>query len=149
MSDFALNSVKRHTFVVRFGSTTITPLADEPEIEFERKVEESTIYENGGVEPVAAFIKQNTAVIKLDTKDIYTALELLEAFVTGDNIMAEKRVHPLVFMPRNEGEKALTFPAVFLQPESSYVPGMGDDHVARLVFKAIPDPETKKLFIFA
>ena len=51
-------------------------------------------------------------------------------------------------MPQAEGEKTLTFPCTFLKPDASYVPGMGEDHVARLVFKAIPDPETGKLFTF-
>ena len=30
-----------------------------------------------------------------------------------------------------------------------YVPGMGEDHVARLIFKALPDPQTGKLFTFS
>ena len=149
MSDYDLNSIKRHSFTARFGSTIIAPLADEPEFEFERSVEESTIYENGGEEPVAAFIHKNMAVITLDTKDVYTALELLGQFSTGDDIMAPARLHPLTFTPQVEGEKTLTFPCAFLNPEGSYVPGMGEDHIARLIFKAIPDPGTGKLFLFA
>ena len=77
-----------------------------------------------------------------------TALELLENFATGDDIMAQERQRTLIFMPQAEGEKTLTFPCTFLKPDASYVPGMGEDHVARLVFKAIPDPETGKLFTF-
>ena len=50
---------------------------------------------------------------------------------------------------RIKGEKTLTFPCVFLRPEASYVPGMGEDHVARLIFKALPDPQTGKLFTFS
>ena len=149
MSDYDLNSIKRHSFTARFGSTIIAPLADEPEFEFERSVEESTIYENGGEEPVAAFIHKNMAVITLDTKDVYTALELLEDFATNDNIMAPERLLPLTFTPQAEGEKTLTFPCVFLRPEASYVPGMGEDHVARLIFKALPDSQTGKLFTFS
>ncbi|MBO7327541.1 MAG: hypothetical protein J6W00_02060 [Lentisphaeria bacterium] len=149
MSDYDLNSIKRHSFTARFGSVIIAPLADEPEFEFERSVEESTIYENGGEEPVAAFIQKNMAVITLDTKDVYTALELLGQFSTGDDIMAPARLHPLTFTPQVEGEKTLTFPCAFLNPEGSYVPGMGEDHIARLIFKAIPDPGTGKLFLFA
>ena len=149
MSDYDLNSIKRHSFTARFGSTIIAPLADEPEFEFERSVEESTIYENGGEEPVAAFIQKNMAVITLDTKDVYTALDLLADFATNDNIMAPERLLPLTFTPQAEGEKTLTFPCVFLRPEASSVPGMGEDHVARLIFKALPDPQTGKLFTFS
>ena len=148
MSDHDLNSIKRHVFVATFGTVVIAPLADEPEFEFERSVDESIVYENGGEEPVAAFIQKNTALITLDTKDVYTALELLGEFATGDNVMSPERVHPLTFTPQAEGEKTLTFPAVFLKPEASYVPGMGGDHIAKLVFKALPDPETGKLFTF-
>ena len=61
---------------------------------------------------------------------------------------AWERQRTLIFMPQAEGEKTLTFPCTFLKPDASYVPGMGEDHVARLVFKAIPDPETGKLFTF-
>lgn len=149
MSDYDLNSIKRHSFITRFGTTVIGPLIEEPEFEFERSVEEATIYENGGDEPVAAYIKKNNAEIILATKDVYTALELLGQFSTGDDIMAPARLHPLTFTPQVEGEKTLTFPCAFLNPEGSYVPGMGEDHIARLIFKAIPDPRTGKLFLFA
>ena len=149
MSDHKLDAIKRHSFVVRFGGVIIAPLADEPVFSFERTTEESRIYENGGEEPVAAFIQKNSAEVTLDTKDVYTALELLQNFSTGDDIMAPSRLHPLTFTPQTEGEKTLTFPCAFLKPESSYVPGMGEDHIARLVFKAIPDPVTGKLFTFA
>lgn len=148
MTDCNLNSIKKHSFIAHFGDIAITPLADEPEFEFERSVEESFVYENGE-EPVAAFIQKNNAEIILDTKDIYTALALLDNFVTGDDVMAPSRRHPLTFTPLAEDEKTLTFPCVFLKPEASYVPGMGEDHIARLVFKALPDPVTGKLFSFA
>ena len=58
MSDYDLNSIKRHSFITRFGTTVIGPLIEEPEFEFERSVEESTIYENEGDEPVAAYIQK-------------------------------------------------------------------------------------------
>lgn len=147
MANYDLNSIKKHSFIAHFGSTVIAPLANEPEFDFERSVKESFVYENGE-EPIAAHIQKNKAVITLDTKDVYTALELLENFATGDDIMAQERQRTLIFMPQAEGEKTLTFPCTFLKPDASYVPGMGEDHVARLVFKAIPDPETGKLFTF-
>ena len=67
------------------------------------------LYENGE-EPIAAHIQKNKAVITLDTKDVYTALELLENFATGDDIMAQERRHALIFTPQAEGEK--TTPSV-------------------------------------
>ena len=147
MEDYDLTSIKKHSFIARFGHTIISPLANEPEFDFERSVKESFVYENGE-EPVAALIQKNKAVITLDTKDVYTALELLENFTTGDDIMTQERQRPLIFTPQAEEEKTLTFPCVFLKPDASYVPGMGEDHVARLVFRAIPDPATGKLFTF-
>ena len=147
MHDHNLDTIKRHSFTVRFGDIVITPLVDEPEFEFERSVEESFVFENGE-EPVAAFIQKNNAEIILGTKDVYTALELLDNFATGDDIMAPARRKTLTFTPCAEKEKTLTFPCTFLKPDASYVPGMGEDHIARLVFKALPDPVTGKLFIF-
>ena len=147
MEDYDLTSIKKHSFIARFGHTIISPLANEPEFDFERSVKESFVYENGE-EPVAALIQKNKAVITLDTKDVYTALELLENFTTGDDIMTQERQRPLIFTPQAEEEKTLTCPCVFLKPDASYVPGMGEDHVARLVFRAIPDPATGKLFTF-
>ena len=147
MHDHNLDTIKRHSFTVRFGDIVITPLVDEPEFEFERSVEESFVFENGE-EPVAAFIQKNNAEIILGTKDVYTALELLDNFATGDDIMAPARRKTLTFTPCAKKEKTLTFPCTFLKPDASYVPGMGEDHIARLVFKALPDPVTGKLFIF-
>lgn len=148
MAENDFTPIKRHTFTVSFGSIIIAPLVNEPELEFERSVEESFVYENGD-EPVAAFIQRNNAVITFDTKDVYTALELLEGFSTGDDIMASERLQPLIFTPQAEGEKTLVFPRAFLKPDASYVPCMGEDHFARLVFKALPDPKSKKLFTFS
>ena len=90
-----------------------------------------------------------TRLLSLGTKDVYTALELLDNFATGDDIMAPARRKALTFTPCAEKERTLTFPCAFLNPVGSYVPGMGEDHIARLIFTAIPDPATGKLFTFA
>lgn len=141
--------IKRHTFVAAFGDTVIAPLGSAPKIETNRKIVESTIYENGGFEAVASHLVQDCAVITLETKDINTALELLGDFTVGEDIMAEERKRPLTFTPLAEDEKTLIFPAAFLQPDASYVPSMGEDHLAKLTFKAFPDSSSGKLFTFA
>ena len=149
MNDYNTAAIKQHTYVASFGETVIAPLAAAPRIETDRKTVESTIYENGGHEAVAAHLVQDCATITLETKDITTALELLGDFTLGEDIMAEKRKKILSFTPVAENEKTLLFPCAFLQPEASYVPAMGADHVAKLVFKAYPHRESGKLFTFA
>ncbi|MBR2872414.1 MAG: hypothetical protein IKB99_02855, partial [Lentisphaeria bacterium] len=107
------------------------------------------IYENGGFEAVASLLVQDCATVTLETKDITTALELLGDFTAGEDIMDESRKNTLTFTPLAENEKTLVFPCAYLQPDASYVPAMGQDHVAKLVFKAFADSSTKKLFTFA
>ena len=63
--------------------------------------------------------------------------------------MAQEKKKSLTFTPVAEGEKTLIFPAAYLQPDASYVPSMGQDHVAKLVFKALPDGDSGKLFSFS
>lgn len=140
--------IKRHSYVASFGETVIAPLASAPRIETRRKTVESTIYENGGSEAVASHLVQDGATITLETKDVATALELLSDFTLGEDIMADSRRKSLVFTPIAEGEKTLIFPAAYLQPDASYVPCMGQDHVAKLVFTAITDSDSGKLFTF-
>lgn len=149
MATYDTTSIKRHSYVASFGTTIIAPLASAPKIETNRKTVESTIYENGGHEAVASLLVQDCATVTLETKDITTALQLLGDFSAGEDIMAEKRKNPLTFTPLAENEKTLVFPCAYLQPDASYVPSMGQDHVAKLVFKAYADTETKKLFTFA
>jgi hypothetical protein len=141
-------TIKRHSYVASFGSTVIAPLASAPRIETARKTVESLIYENGGTEAVASHLVQDCATITLETKDITTALELLGDFAVGEDIMAEDRKSTLTFTPLAESEKTLIFPCVYLQPEASYVPSMGQDHVAKLVFKAFAESTSKTLFTF-
>lgn len=143
------NVIKRHTYVASFGETVIAPLASAPRIETDRKIVESTIYENGGAEAVASHLVRDCATVTVETKDINTALELMGDFSLGEDIMADARKKPLTFTPIAENEKTLIFPAAYLQPDASYLPAMGQDHVAKLVFKAFADNETGKLFTFA
>lgn len=140
--------IKRHAYVASFGETVIAPLASAPRIETNRKIVESTIYENGGSEAVASHLVQDCATVTLETKDITTALALLSDFSLGEDIMAPERKKTLTFTPIAEGEKTLIFPAAYLQPDASYIPSMGQDHVAKLVFKAFADSENSKLFTF-
>lgn len=146
---YDVTTIKRHAYVASFGDTVIAPLASAPRIETNRKVVESTIYENGGVEAVAAHLVQDCATITLETKDISTALELLSEFTLGEDIMADDKKKTLTFTPVAEGEKSLVFSAAYLQPDASYVPSMGQDHVAKLVFKAYATDENTALFTFA
>ncbi|MBR2373132.1 MAG: hypothetical protein IKA87_02765 [Lentisphaeria bacterium] len=148
-NSYDINTIKRHSYVATFGTAVIAPLAEAPKIETDRKIVESTIYENGGHEAVASHLVRDCAVITLKTKDISTALELMSNFSLGDDIMSESKKQALTFTPLAEGEKTLIFPAAYLQPEASYVPSMGEDHVATLVFKAFADNESGKLFTFA
>ena len=141
--------IKRHSYVASFGETVIAPLASAPRIETKRKIVESIIYENGGNEAVASHLVQDGATITLETKDVSTALELLSDFALGEDIMAQEKKKSLTFTPVAEGEKTLIFPAAYLQPDASYVPSMGQDHVAKLVFKAYATDENTALFTFA
>ena len=140
--------IKRHAYVAAFGTTVIAPLASAPRIETQRKIVESTIYENGGSEAVASHLVQDCATVTLETKDITTALELLSNFELGEDIMSADKRKTLTFTPVAEGEKTLIFPTACLLPDASYVPSMGQDHVAKLVFKAFADGEGGKLFTF-
>lgn len=143
---YETENIKRHTFIASFGDRVIAPLAAAPRIETQRKTVESVIYENGGAEAVAAHLVRDDAIITLETKDINTALELMSDFTLGENIMAPQRRKALSFTPLAEGEKTLVFPAAYLLPEASYTPTMGNDHVAKLVFKAVASDDDKKLF---
>ena len=139
---YDVTTIKRHSYVASFGETVIAPLAEAPKIETDRKIVESTIYENGGHEAVASHLVKDSATIT-------TALALLADFAAGDDIMAAGRKHALSFTPLAENEATLIFPAAYLQPDSSYVPAMGADHTATLVFKAFPGGNDNKLFTFA
>lgn len=145
---YDITTIKRHSYVASFGNTVIAPLAEAPKIEIDRKVVESTIYENGGHEAVASHLVRDTATISLKTKDISTALELMSSFSAGEDIMAEAKKQTLTFTPVSEGEKTLVFPVAYLQPDASYIPAMGEDHTATLVFKAFADSTSKTLFTF-
>ena len=147
-SSYDTSVIKRHSYVAAFGDTVIAPLAAAPKIATNRKLVDSLIYENGGAEAVASHLVQDNATITLETKDIGTALELLADFAVGEDILAAERKKTLTFTPLAEGEKTLVFPAAYLQPDASYVPGMGADHVATLVFKAFPASDGK-LYTFA
>jgi len=146
---YDITAIKRHSYVASFGETVIAPLAEAPKIETDRKIVESTVYENGGREAVASHLVRDCATITLKTKDITTALTLLGDFALGDDVMAADRKHALTFTPIAENERTLIFPAAYLQPESSYLPAMGEDHTATLVFKAFPGGANNKLFTFA
>lgn len=148
-ASYDTTTIKRHAFVAAFGDTVIAPLASAPRIETNRKVVESVIYENGGVEAVASHLVQDCATITLETKDVDTALTLLSDFSLGEDIMAEEKKKTLTFTPLAEGEKTLVFSAAYLQPDASYVPSMGQDHLAKLVFKAFAGAEDKKLYTYA
>jgi hypothetical protein len=148
-ANYEISAIKRHTYVASFGDTVIAPLAAAPHIGIDRKMVDSLIYENGGVEAVASHLVSDSAVITLETKDIITALELLGDFSLGEDVLAEDRKKPLTFTPLAEDEKTLIFPAAYLQPDASYVPSMGqNDHVAKLVFKAFAGSEGSKLYTF-
>ena len=141
--------IKRHSYVATFGDTVIAPLAAAPKITTNRKLVESLIFENGGAEAVASHLVHDSATITLETKDVNTALELLGDFAVGEDILADGRRKALTFTPVAEDEKTLVFPAAYLQPDASYIPSMGMDHVATLVFKALPAEDSGKLFTFA
>ena len=142
-------AIKRHRYTATFGSVVIAPLAGAPEIRTDRRVVESTVCERGGGERVVSHLVKDCATVTVKTKDIATALTLLSGFSLGDDIMAEERKFPLAFTALAENEKDLVFPAAYLQPDASYIPAAGRDHVAVLVFKAFPGGERGKLFVFA
>ena len=146
---YDITTIKRHSYVASFGETVIAPLAEAPKIETDRKIVESTIYENGGHEAVASHLVKDSATITLKTKDITTALGLLADFTAGDDIMADDRKRALSFTPLAENEATLIFPSAYLLPDSSYIPAMGADHTATLVFKAFPGGNDNRLFTFA
>ncbi len=143
--------IKRHPYVAAFGTTVIAPLAEAPVITMESTLRESLVYENGGSEAVASLLTGHSVTITLNTKNIATALSLVGDFIRGEDVMSSAHRKSLTFTavtPSGVSEPSLVFPSAWLQPELSYVPTMGGDHTARLVFRALPDADGN-LYTFA
>lgn len=143
----AIAAIKRYPYIAAFGETVIAPLSEAPVIESECRFYDSVIYENGGRESVASLLVSQRGKITLVTKDISTALSLLGDFSCGENIFSSSRKKSLTFTPVDSSNgEVLTFTNAYLKPDLSYVPTMGGDHTAKLVFTVLPDETTGKLF---
>ena len=145
--NYNLASIKQHPYLAAFDGEILGPLADAPRIEYDTKVYDSTIYENGGSEEVSKTIVRSSARITIRTKNIDAALTLVSNFSQGSNVMAERKVLSFTPITENENEKVLTFLSAALLPEIEYTPTMGGDHVAVLTFAAYPD-SNGKLFTY-
>ena len=150
MQKYDLSCIKQHPYIAAYDGELLGPLAEAPQIEADSKTADSVIYENGGAEEVARTLIRNTARITLKTKNIGTALDLISKFSNGNDVISADQRKPLSFTPitEDENEKVLTFHCAALMPELVYLPGLGKDHVATIVFTAYPD-ENGKLFTFA
>ena len=150
MQRYDLSCIKQHPYIAAYDGELLGPLAEAPQIESDNKMSDSLIYENGGAEEIGKTLLRNTARITLKTKNIETALNLIAKFSSGDDVIAAALRKPLSFTPitDNESEKVLTFHCAALLPDLEYLPGMGQDHVATIIFIAYPD-ENGKLFTYA
>ena len=108
MSDYDLNSIKRHSFSARFGSAIIAPLADEPEFEFERSVEESVkmIQEsmklcNTTKKPEVFFKRYDIVLYQLDV------LSRLEKFVPFSGDKPSKKLAQVKQVKNTEIDKMI------------------------------------------
>ena len=141
--------IKRHPYTAAFGSAAIAPLAAAPEISITSSTRESVVYGADGAETTASLLMRHTAEIVLLTKNIASALQLVEGFSPGEDVMAPARCRTLRFTPATADTDApeLIFRAAWIVPELAYVPAPGGDHTARLTFRALPDDDGN-LFVF-
>lgn len=153
MENVDVTKIKHHPYVVTVGAETVGPLKEAPSVEPEQELHECLIYENGRKEAVASYLIKNNSTITLTTMNIDYALAQIEAAKIGDNIYAADKKQVITFTPVTESstqEKTLVFSNCYLVPELSFTPGFGGEcSTAKLVYKAKPDPETKKLYTWA
>lgn len=152
VSAVGTDKIIHHPYLVTVGDTVIGPQKEAPSIEPETELHECLIYENGGLEAVAAYLTKNNSTITLTTLDIDYAMQKLAEFKVGTNLQDVSRKVAITFTPvvaEGVTAKTLVFPNCYLQPGLSYTPPMGgDEHTAKLVYKALPD-ENGKLFTWA
>ena len=146
---FDFGVIKRHPYTALFGTVAIAPLAAAPEISIVSSTRESVVYSSDGAETTASLLMRHTARIVLVTKDIASALLLVEGFSPGEDVMAPARRRTLRFTPAtaDTDEPELIFRAAWIVPELAYVSAPGGDHTARLTFRALPDDDGP-LFVF-
>lgn len=143
--------LKHHPYLTSIDDTIVGPSKEAPAIEADTELHECLIYENGGKEAVASYLAKNNNTITLNVMDIDWAIALLAEFKVGDDVYAASRKKTITFTPIvGEGatEKTLAFTNCYLQPGLSYTPTAGECLTAKLVFKALPDPTTKKTFTY-
>ena len=134
-----IGALKVHPYRVSFGGRNLGILAEIPEIRIEHRCRELHLYDGDGGDDETAEIMDARATIAVNCCDIATALELVSAFSTGDDVLADTRCRALVLAPPAEsGERTLSFPRAALLPSLEYSP-RPDNHRAKLFFRARPD----------
>ena len=137
--------------VVTYRQIPLSPLAAAPEICATGTRVASRLRDgadSSGRE--VCFYTSAEAKITLGSRRIGTALALLAELSVGEDLCAASRRHPLVFTPVDApagGSSVLTFPAVCLLPDFTYLPHAGRDHEIKLAFLAFPDA-SGRLFTF-
>ena len=143
-----LSVLKVHPYRVSFGDRDLGILAEIPEIRIVHRCREWRVCDRAGGDEAASEIVDSMAEIAVKSCDVATALELVSAFATGDDVLALERAAELVLSPpEGSGEKTLRFPRAALLPELEYSPRR-DNHRAKLTFRARPD-DNGTLFTFA
>jgi hypothetical protein len=145
-----LTKIKRYAVAAVFGTDDLGPSAEPPNMNVENTLYESVIQEEGNaVEPIASIITAKSATITIQTKNVDLAMTLANSLDVGANVLDDTLAKALTLTPIVEDgvtEKTITFTRAFFMPDMSYVPSAGEDHVASLTFKALPDKTTKKLY---
>ena len=140
--------LKVHPYRVSFGGRSLGILAEIPEIRIMHRRRDWRVCDREGGDEAASEIVDSAAEVAVTSCDVATALELVSAFATGDDVLASERAAELVLSPpEGSGEKTLTFPRAALLPELEYSPRR-DRHRANLAFRARPD-DNGRLFTFA
>ncbi len=154
MTEAQLATILRHAVLSEFaiaGGTAncLGPSDGNPEIEFSYDKYESKIHEEGNnVQPVANIMTAKKATVKITTKNIDLAMDMINAIDVGQDIYdGTTRAGLLTMTPIGvESGTVLSFTNAYFDPTLSYTPKAGEDHTATLAFVCFPDSETGKVF---
>ena len=115
--DALVAKLQFYKYQVSYGGDIIGPLDSPPKIEPDFETKDTMLYETGE-DPLASIISKNNATVTLETNDVSKALEMLQTYKKGDNILDTKFAKELRFEPITDDAtaQAIVFPRAFLNP---------------------------------